>query len=336
MTEIPTKPKKAEKLTSKIEEWRKTPIDPITSGLHGKKKYIKTVQGKDAEKKQISIYGYDNGTKQVLIEGANPEIFKSTTNKTLQYLKENLIFQHPWIKNKELTEQQIKQKGNIEVKIKPGNYQKRIGVNYNLAVKQLLSDIDALYWVSLEYVDTVYNKKKNKRQCLEAIRKVRIFTSQTIERHYGEVIVTFNNEFTAFLVNQPTFWLLLPDYYYKAKPVISQVLFKLCNHAHSNRKRDKKRGFSIIGVETLLEAVGNIPSYEKVMGKDDRHVQRRIIRPLEDALNDLQDKSILTWRYCNANGKLLNEGQPTREWEQYKNLYIRYNINKPIEIPPAR
>jgi hypothetical protein len=115
--------------------------------------------------------------------------------------------------------------------------------------------------------------------------------------------------------------MLLPKKYFSMLPVTSEILYKLHTHARTNKYNKKKKEekgkrprarkiFQIINVTTLLEAVGSIPSYEKVINSNDRHVQKRIIEPFEKGLDELLDRKVLvSWEYCNANGHPLTSEQ---------------------------
>jgi hypothetical protein len=46
---------------------------------------------------------------------------------------------------------------------------------------------------------------------------------------------------------------------------------------------------------------------EEVITSNDRHVEKRIIEPLEKGLGELSDcKAVLEWEYCKCKGKALN------------------------------
>ena len=270
--------------------------------------------------------------------------FKPSTIKTLFYLKECLIDQHALIKDKDIS--QIQNQRNFPVTFKVSDYKKTRGMkDYKEARRQLRRDVDILYRTSLKYTGKIIDGKKQRKGTVET----RILTGK-VEIQNGNVIAVVNGDFVEALVKQGLFWTCLPAEYYKEKDVNFAILYKLCVHVSTNKERDKKRGFSIISVAALLEAVGSIPSYENVKKSYSRHIEREIITPLEKALTEFQDKNYLKWQFANEKGKPLTTEQSCglnrkgnlREikgkkdkyyfnWENFKKLYIRYNLNKPVE-----
>jgi hypothetical protein len=330
-------------------EWEKAPTDSMTSGLLGKSKFLE--EKKDITGKTKSISEYAKG-KGLLIIDIDDNIenqikeFNPSTIKTLFYLKKCLIDQDPLIKDKDIA--QIQNQGNFPVTFKVSAYKERRGMkDYKEAKRQLKRDVDILYDTSLNFRGKIIEGKKQRKGTLE----VRILTSK-IKIQNGNVTVRVNGDFVESLVRQGLYWTWLPVDCYKEKSVNFEILYKLCVHASTNEKRDKERGFSIISIEALLEAVGSIPSYEDVKKRYSRHVEGKIITPLEKALTELQDKNYLKWQFANAKGKPLTTEQSCglnrkgnlREikgkkdkyylnWENFKKLYIRYNLlnKKPVE-----
>jgi hypothetical protein len=338
---------RAEALASQLREWRKVPSDPMTSTLTGKNRFLE--EKKDITGKTKSISEYANGKELLIIDsddsiGNQIKEFKPSTIKTLFYLKECLIDQHPLIKDKDIA--QIHNQRNFLGTFKISDYKKIRGMkDYKEARKQLSRDVDILYRASLKYTGKIIEGQKLKIATLER----RILTGKA-EIQSGNVIALVNGDFVEALVKLGLFWTWLPADCYKEKPVSFEILHKLGVHASTNEKRDKKRGFSIISVTALLEAVGSIPSYEDVKKSYSGHVEREIITPFEKALTELQDKNYFKWQYANAKGKPLTlkqldglnrngnlvkiKGQKDKyylNWENFKKLYIRYTPNKPVE-----
>jgi hypothetical protein len=340
----------AEELDSKLTEWGKMPSDPMTSSLHGEKRHLE--EKKDITNKSIRVYEYANGKGQLIIESGDTKDyenqikeFKPSTIKTLQYMKNLLIDQHSIIKDKDIV--QISKQRKFLVRFKISDYQKTRGIEYKEARKQIKRDIDLLQRTRLKYKGIIIERKKRRK----AILKTSILDNSIVEIQNGDVIIFFDGDFVESLVKQGLYWVGLPvGYYYKARATPSQIVFKLCDHANTNQKRDKRRGFSIISVVTLLKAVNNIPSYEDVVKGKNRQVGERIIEPLINGLDELQNYNYLKWHFSNGKGKFLTSEQLSGlnrngnsveikskkdkyylKWNNFKKLYIKYELNEPIE-----
>ncbi|MDR2351115.1 MAG: hypothetical protein LBD56_00305 [Endomicrobium sp.] len=318
-----------------------------TNALHGKR----TFKGKNGIANE-SAFEYANGQGLLLIKDYEKQIkkFGDSTLKTLNCTV------HLFTKQNSLG-QDIKQiKNEIEFKVR--DYQKLRGLkNYKATKEQLTNDLNLLLASSLKYNGKSFNGKK--------VNTVTIGTTfiSDFEINNGNVSISFAPKFAEFLVKSG-FLMLLPEKYFSMPPITSQILCKLCFHTRINQKRDKKRGFSITGVESLLEAVSNIPSHEDVIKGNNRRVSERIIEPLINGLDECHCHTFLKWEFSNAKGKPLTSEQleglnrkgnivETKskkdkyylKWDIFKKLYIRYTLNTPIEttavspteeLPPAK
>lgn len=95
---------------------------------------------------------------------------------------------------------------------------------------------------------------------------------------------------------------------------------KLSEHKNMNIGKPNE---NIVAVKTLLQVCPTIPSYEVVRtSKDSRHVTKRIIKPFEDALDDLDE--ILTWNYCHSNGQPLSKDElESMDWKVFSSSMIQ-------------
>ena len=84
----------------------------------------------------------------------------------------------------------------------------------------------------------------------------------------------------------------------------------------------------ILAVKTLLSfCEDTLPSYEYVQKTDRGHWVDRIRKPLEAALNDIQDIELFNWQYCK---KGLAEATPqeinTNDYSKWSSLYITFTL----------
>jgi hypothetical protein len=292
-----------------------------TNALYGKQ----TFRGKtditnesvfECAKGQVFLFikDYEKQTKK----------FDSTTLKFLIYGI------HLFTKQNSLV-QDIKQIKR-QVRFKVRDYQQKRGLkNYKETRKQLINDANLLYDVSLRSDNT---KVRDGRKHKSAKIKIRILSSE-IEIHNGDVIVSFASEFAENLVECGHLMCVSEDCL-SMKPVVFEIYSKLYTHARINQNKKKKKRkrksyeieiINIISIKFLLEAINDIPSYEDVI--KDRHVQRRIIEPLEKGLDELLNSEyLLEWKFCNAKGKPLTREQVEglNRWDNFIKIYIKYKL----------
>jgi hypothetical protein len=313
-----------------------------TNALLGKKTFIK----KDDDSRE-SIFKYADGQGFLFIKDYEEQTkkFDASTKKTYIYATSLLTKQNS-------LGQDIKQiKREVRFKIK--DYQKDRGLkNYNETKKQLRRDINLLYNASIKFTGQFFDGKRKKWGTLET----RIIDSK-LEIQHGDVIVSFAPRLVEFLVKSG-FLMSLPKACFSMSPIAFAIMFKLLTHARINKyekggkgkKQKKRKSFQIISVEKLLEAIGDIPSYEDVINSKNRHVQRRIIAPLIKGLDEIlefKDKPLKEWEFCNAKGNPLSKEQVEGinkkgniqevqskkdkyylRWDNFKDLYIKYKLNE--------
>lgn len=104
--------------------------------------------------------------------------------------------------------------------------------------------------------------------------------------------------------------------------------WKLALH-HSMDNNRAKGTANIISVTSLLEACGDIPSFEKVQASKNRgHWERLIKDPFEKALDAAQKSEvILSWEYCNSKGIPLEDGQVSiPDYQTFIGLYVHFEM----------
>jgi len=158
---------------------------------------------------------------------------------------------------------------------------------------QVKRDIDALERVSFEY-------KGTGKQC-GAWLKVSIAGGTVGQIKNGDIIFRFNQDFfDSFRVSEKTRYLYMyfprealqgnirqhPHKYWLAR--------KISEHKRMNLGKPNE---DIIGVDTLIAACPNMPTYEEVMAGS-RHVTKLIIEPFERDMDELNPS--LSWHYTDS------------------------------------
>lgn len=111
-------------------------------------------------------------------------------------------------------------------------------------------------------------------------------------------------------------------------PRTYNVGWKLALH-HSMDNNRAKGTANIISVTSLLEACGDIPTFEEIQASKDRgHWEQRIKAPLEKALDAAQESGvIISWEYSNSKGIPLNDGQVAiPDYHTFIALYVHFEM----------
>lgn len=199
------------------------------------------------------------------------------------------------------------------------DYMEQCGIPMTKASKdktrrKLREDLETLYNVSLEWSESAGNEG------MRDYAKMRIISMHAIKG--GKIQVRFSEDMAQYLthayVMQYSMELLKLD---ERNPSAYHLGKKLLLHA--SIENNQKRGTdNILSVRSLLECTPDIPSYAEVMAGD-RHLERKIIAPFENALNALSH--ILTWEYTNAKGVPLTPKQLTRfDYDTFIGCYVRF------------
>lgn len=180
--------------------------------------------------------------------------------------------------------------------------------------RKVKEDLDTLYHISIEWTEP---SGKNLRD----FAKRRICSSVGIVK--GNIVFSFSPEMAKYLINSyimqyPIDLLKIDERNGNAYHIGKKLLL------HNSIDNNKRKGTAnIIKVENLLEICPNIPTYEEVMAGN-RHIDERIIRPFENALNSL---NFISWEYCNSKGVPLTEEQlQATAFSTFKNLYVKFEV----------
>lgn len=143
---------------------------------------------------------------------------------------------------------------------------------------------------------------KTKRQIKESLSRLseirikneKIFVSVTKER--GKFTIIISKNFFSILTGEGAFKLYLPAKLFEIDMKKNELaffvgyelfVFNRCRLSHRNKKKNsQKQDAYKISLNTLTEACPNLPVADK-------HKHARIIKPVEDALQMLQDVQIL-------------------------------------------
>jgi hypothetical protein len=104
----------------------------------------------------------------------------------------------------------------------------------------------------------------------------------------------------------------------KRSPNAYAVGFKCLSHKNMN---GGKKNENIISVQTLLNECHTLPKYEDVVASNDRHVDVRIIKPFEAALD--ANFNMFSWYYCSTNGAAVPEHElASMDWKTFSSLMV--------------
>lgn len=159
--------------------------------------------------------------------------------------------------------------------------------------------------------------------------KGRLFQSQMVSHRGGIYEMEFSNDFLRYCATTS------PSAFHHGMYEINGNRFryawsigqKLRQHYEINRGKPNANRLS---VAKLLESVPDIPTYEEVM-QGDKHIDRRIIEPVERDLDELRRLNILeSWEYSNTKGIPLTKEQiDNMDYSTWSKLYITYTMNLP-------
>ena len=186
--------------------------------------------------------------------------------------------------------------------------------------KKANAELALLYSLSLSWTEP--GRKKN-----ADYKDVRVLQSKGIRGGY--INMRFSEDMAAYLVHA----------YLMQYPTALQALdernartynigYKLALH-HSMDNNRAKGTANIISVKALLEACGDMPTYEEIQASKNRgHWERLIKDPLEKALDSNLASGVITkWEYSNSRGVPLDEGQISiANYQTFAGLYIHFEM----------
>lgn len=158
----------------------------------------------------------------------------------------------------------------------------------------------------------------------------------------GIVKVRFHEAMANYL-NQ-AYIMLFPQWLYgldERNPNLFPLACKLWEHYSNNSNLEAGRA-NILKVTTLLENCPAIPSYSEVMSKG-REVQRLIIAPLLNTIEELESSGKIRLEWCNAKRKPFTEEQLEsfandwkNDWHAFTECYLHFEFIGAEELEKGR
>lgn len=186
--------------------------------------------------------------------------------------------------------------------------------------KRANAELALLYSLSLSWTEP--GKRRN-----ADYKDVRVLQSKGIRGGY--INMRFSEDMAAYLVHAylmqyPTALQSLDE----RNPRTYNIGYKLAYH-HSNDNNRAKGTANIISVKVLLEACGDMPTYEEIQASKNRgHWERLIKEPLEKSLEgNLQSGVITSWEYSNSKGRPLDKDQISiGDYQTFVGLYVHFEM----------
>jgi hypothetical protein len=181
---------------------------------------------------------------------------------------------------------------------------------------------ESLAYLSSSYIDLT----KYENIAKKSTEKVYFHTINLIaeaKATYGTIHVEFTNNYMKYLIkNVSTMELPMEAF------GLSDEAFSLIHKIYFQKKMEGKKNnykgnikYIKLGVETLLENIGNISKYEDLKHK---RVKEKIIEPFKKYMNEIiwsTGTGINNWVFCKKDGGQISE-EDFRKYEKFKNLQI--------------
>ena len=187
--------------------------------------------------------------------------------------------------------------------------------------KKANAELALLYSLSLSWTEP--GKKKD-----ADYKDVRVLQSKGIRNGY--INLRFSEDMAAYLVHaylmQYPIALQALD---ERNPRTYNVGYKLALH-HSMDNNRAKGTANIISVKALLEACGDMPTFEEIQASSNRgHWERLIKDPMEKALDANRSNGVITsWEYSNGKGVPLDESQVSiSDYQTFIGLYVHFMMD---------
>lgn len=185
--------------------------------------------------------------------------------------------------------------------------------------KRANAELAVLYSLSLSWTEP------GKKQA--DYTDVRILQSKGIRGGY--INMRFSEDIAnylthAYIMQYPTALQAIDE----RNPRTYNVGWKLALH-HSMDNNRAKGTANIISVTSLLDACGDMPSFEDIQASKNRgHWERLIKDPLEKALDAAQSSGVIvSWEYCYSKGIPLDDGQVTiSDYQTFIALYVHFEM----------
>lgn len=183
--------------------------------------------------------------------------------------------------------------------------------------------LETLYNLSIEFDEekTVNGKKVNEHYHTRILQDRSEIKNGIVYARFGQTFIKYLN--ACGLMEYSTALLKID----RRNPTVYHIGRKLCYQSSLDNNRAKGNA-NKLSVAKLLDCCPDIPSYEEV-SETDRHYDRRIIDPFEEALDALKNKYniIGSWEYCNKGEAPLTDEQLNNfSYDTFIKLLIKYDI----------
>lgn len=210
---------------------------------------------------------------------------------------------------------------NTLVSIPLDDYMVQCGIPMTKASKDKMrrkvkEDLEVLYNTSIEWSENAGN------QGTKDYAKMRIISMHGI--HRGNIQVRFSEDMAAYLTHAYVMQYATELFKLDERNASAYYLGKKLL-LHNSIRNNQRRGTSgMLSVKALLESAPDIPTYEDVMASD-RHLDRKIITPFENALDALS--GVVRWHYANAKGVLLTDAQVKgMNYDVFIRSYVQFEV----------
>ena len=206
---------------------------------------------------------------------------------------------------------------------------------------QLNDAIKALYAVSLEWDESVYEKPEGKSRKVKVSKHHRMrITDHTITEEEGNPIRNGVAEFkfsfdmaeymsNSYIMPYPTALLSINTHLH---PYSIQLGWKLCALHNMNYGNEKRQNSTT--VKTLLSAAKGIPRYSELAQRG--NIYNRIIRPLDRDLAALVEAGVLSsyWYFTDIGVRIEPSQLGSLSYAEFSALNIHYELmNYPDQTP---
>lgn len=185
--------------------------------------------------------------------------------------------------------------------------------------KRANAELDLLYSLSLSWTEP--GKKQADYTDVRMLQSKGI-RGGYINMRFSEDIANYLTH--AYIMQYPTALQAIDE----RNPRTYNVGWKLALH-HSMDNNRAKGTANIISVTSLLDACGDMPSFEDIQASKNRgHWERLIKDPLEKALDAAQSSGVIvSWEYCYSKGIPLDDGQVTiSDYQTFIALYVHFEM----------
>lgn len=195
--------------------------------------------------------------------------------------------------------------------------------------KNLMREVKQYYEtlkrITLDFEEYDYNEKGPKKYNLELFAG-KGSTESFIKRSKNYFFIL--NPFLAEYLTEKSFISYFPNNAFnidiKRHPNALSITNKLSVLYSMNYWKSNK---GLVSLKNLLSSISDIPSYEKV-SKSNRAYFARIIEPLENDLDYLQELNILTkWEWANKKREVLTDEQlKSYDYKALENCFLSYEL----------